>query len=464
MKTALYFLLVALFVAAHPALASEPVKPNVVIIFVDDFGYGDLGCYGHPTIATPNLDRMAVEGQRWTNFYSAAPVCTPSRAALLTGRLPIRNGMCDDHRAVLFPDSAGGLPPEEVTLADALKEVGYATAAVGKWHLGHLPKYLPTAQGFDSYFGIPYSNDMDRSADAPRGREAFLHPRSEYWNVPLMRNEQIVERPADQTTITRRYTEEAVKFITANKDRPFFCYLAHNLPHVPLFASKKFLGTSARGLYGDVIEEIDAGVGQILQTLRDLKLDGKTLVVFTSDNGPWLIFNEHGGSAGLLRGGKGSTFEGGMREPALFWWPGKVAPRVVQDMGSTMDVFTTCVALAGAKLPADRVIDGVDLSGVLFGTGTSPRKTMFFYRGAQLYAVRHGQYKAHFATKPAFRPGKKEEHDPPLLYHLGHDPSEKYNIAEQHTDVIAKIRSIAESHRQGLTPGEPQLRKRIGAK
>jgi len=461
-QTTLYFLLVALFALPCPAPAAEPTRPNVVIVFADDLGYGDLGCYGHPTIATPNLDRMAAEGQRWTNFYSAAPVCTPSRAALMTGRLPIRSGMCDDRRRVLFPDSAGGLPPEEVTIADALKEVGYATAAIGKWHLGHLPKYLPTAQGFDSYFGIPYSNDMDRAADAPRGRESFLHPKSEYFNVPLMRDEQIVERPADQTTITRRYTEEAVKFITANKDRPFFCYLAHNLPHVPLFASKKYLGTSTRGLYGDVLEEIDAGVGQILQTLRDLKIDGKTLVVFTSDNGPWLIFNEHGGSAGLLRDGKGSTFDGGMREPALFWWPGKVVPGVVQDMGSTMDIFTTCATLAGAKLPADRVIDGVDLSDALFGTGKSPRETMFFYRGAQLYAVRHGRFKAHFTTKPAYGGNQPETHDPPLLYHLGHDPSEKYNVAAEHPDVIAKIREIAESHRQTLKPGEPQLQKRLG--
>jgi arylsulfatase A-like enzyme len=369
--------------------------------------------------------------------------------------------MCDDRRRVLFPDSAAGLPPGEITLAEALKEVGYVTACIGKWHLGHLPQYLPTSQGFDSYFGIPYSNDMDRLPDSPRGRAAFWDPKPEYWNVPLMRDEQIVERPADQYTITKRYTEEAVKFIKENRDRPFFCYLAHNLPHVPLFASEEFQGRSPRGLFGDVVEEIDAGVGQILGTLRDLNLETRTLVVFTSDNGPWLIFDQHGGSAGLLRGGKGSTWEGGMREPTIFWWPGQLQPGVVDQMGSTMDVFTTCIKQAGAKLPDDRVIDGVDLSPALLATGPSPRKTMFFYRGAKLFAVRHGPFKAHFFTKPAYGAGKVEEHDPPLLYHLGHDPSEKYNIADRRPEVLAEIREIAEAHQKEMVPGEPQLDKVI---
>ena len=380
----------------------------------------------------------------------------------MTGRLPIRSGMCDDRRRVLFPDSAGGLPSEEITLAEALGDAGYATACVGKWHLGHLPQFLPTSHGFDSYFGIPYSNDMDRLADTPRGREAFWKPKTEYWNVPLMRNEEIIERPCDQTTITRRYADEAVAFIKTNRRRPFFLYLAHNLPHVPLFASDEFLGTSDRGLFGDVIEEIDAGVGRILQTLRDLGLDEKTMVVFTSDNGPWLIFDQQGGSAGLLREGKGCTMEGGMREPTIFRWPGKIRPAVVREMGSTLDILPTCVALAGARFPADRTLDGVDISPALLGTGPSPRDTMFFYRGVQLYAVRHGQYKAHFTTKSAYGGSQPEQHDPPLLYHLGHDPGEQYNIAVDNPTVIADIKKIAAEHSKNMVPGKPQLQARIG--
>jgi arylsulfatase A len=437
-------------------------KPNFIIIFCDDLGYGDLSCFGHPTIRTPNLDKMAAEGQRWTNFYVGASVCTPSRAALLTGRLPIRSGMCSNQRRVLFPDSAGGLPQSEVTIAEALKTQGYATACVGKWHLGHLPQYLPTNNGFDSYFGIPYSNDMDRIAG--EGRQAMFEPKVEYFNVPLMRNEEIIERPADQNTITKRYTQEAIKFIEKSKNRPFFLYLAHNLPHVPLFVSQQFKGRSLRGLYGDVVEEIDSGVGQILETLHRHGLAENTFVVFTSDNGPWLIFNEHGGSAGLLRDGKGCTFEGGMREPCIMWWPGKIKAGVVNDMGATMDLYTTILTLAGAKVPDDRVVDGLDLSPALFGTGPSPRKTMFYYREAKLYAARKGPYKAHFITKPAYGSGAEKMHDPPLLYHLGHDPSEKYDISKDHPEVIEDIKKEVALHLANLTPGEDQLAKRIEKK
>jgi len=437
-------------------------KPNFVIIFCDDMGYGDLGCYGHPTIRTPNLDQMAAEGQKWTNFYVGASVCTPSRAALLTGRLPIRSGMCSDKRRVLFPDSASGLPQSEVTIAEGLKTRGYATACVGKWHLGHLPQYLPTNNGFDSYFGIPYSNDMDRVGG--EGRQAFLEPKVEYWNVPLMRDEEIIERPADQNTITKRYAEESVKFIKKNKNKPFFLYLANSLPHVPLFVSENFRNKSLRGLYGDVIEEIDWGVGQILQTLRREGLAENTFVVFTSDNGPWLTYNEHGGSAGLLREGKGCTFEGGMREPCIMWWPGRIKPSVVNDIGATMDLYTTILTLAGAKVPDDRVVDGLDLSPALFGTGPSPRKTMFYYRGAKLYAARKGLYKAHFITKPAYGRGKEVRHDPPLLYHLGHDPSEKYDISKDHPEVIKDIQKEVALHLANLTPGEDQLAKRTEKK
>jgi len=441
---------------------SSSKKPNFIIIFCDDMGYGDLGCYGHPTIRTPNLDQMAAEGQKWTNFYVGASVCTPSRAALMTGRLPIRSGMCSDKRRVLFPDSASGLPHGEVTIAEGLKTRGYTTACVGKWHLGHLPQFLPTNNGFDSYFGIPYSNDMDRVGG--KGRQAFLEPKVEYWNVPLMRNEEIVERPADQNTITKRYAEESVKFIKENKSKPFFLYLANSLPHVPLFVSENFRNKSLRGLYGDVIEEIDWGVGRILQTLRREGLAEKTFVVFTSDNGPWLIFNEHGGSAGLLREGKGCTFEGGMREPCIMWWPGRIKPGVVNDIGATMDLYTTILTLAGAKVPDDRVVDGLDLSPALFGTGPGPRKTMFYYRGAKLYAARKGLYKAHFITKPAYGKGDEKMHDPPLLYHLGRDPSEKYDISKDHPEVIKDIQKEVALHLANLTPGEDQLAKRIEKK
>ncbi len=356
------------------AQATPPNRPNIIVIFCDDLGYGDLSCFGHPTIVTPNLDRMASEGQKWTQFYVPESVCTPSRAALQTGRYPIRSGMCSSMRRVLFPDSAGGLPASELTIAELLKQQGYATHAIGKWHLGHLPDYLPTKHGYDTYFGIPYSNDMDVAESAPEGRAKFDDPKLEYFNVPLMRNEEVVERPADQNTITRRYTEEAVKFIKEAGDQPFFIYLAHNLPHVPLFASDDFRGTSKRGLYGDVVEEIDWSVGQVLSALREKGISEKTLVVFTSDNGPWKLHELQGGSAGILRDGKGSAWEGGTREPTIFWWPGNVKPGIVTDLGSTLDLLPTFAAISGATVPGEVKLDGYDLSAVLRDHSPSPRK------------------------------------------------------------------------------------------
>jgi arylsulfatase A-like enzyme len=468
MKTILRSLISMFFLASLALAQGAQRPPNFIVIFCDDLGYGDLGSFGHPTIRTPHLDRMAAEGQRWTSFYAADSVCTPSRAALLTGRLPIRTGMFSDTpRRVLFPDSAGGLPASEITIAELLKTRGYATAAIGKWHLGFQPEYLPMKQGFDSYFGIPYSNDMDAVVKFSSRAEYInfmKNPKREYWNTPLMRNEEVVERPADQTTLTKRYTDEAIKFIRANKNRPFFLYLAHSMPHMPLFRSKEFEGRSARGLYGDVIEELDANVGRVLDALRQMKLDGATLVVFTSDNGPWAVFDEQGGSAGLLRGAKGGTFEGGMREPTIFWQPGAIKPGVAPDIGSTLDLLPTFCALAGAQAPTDRVLDGYDLSAVLRGKGRGPRQTMFYWRGSKLYAVRRGAFKAHFITQSEYGGEPAVTHDPPLLYNLDHDPSEKYNVAANHPDVIAEIRRLAEAHKQAIPPVENQLDKRLPPK
>ncbi|SHI65332.1 sulfatase family protein [Pseudozobellia thermophila] len=444
--------------------AQEQSLPNFIIIFADDLGYGDLGTFGHPTIKTPHLDRMAHEGQKWTNFYAGASVCTPSRAALLTGRLPVRSGMASNKHRVLFPDSKHGLPSREITLAEQLKKAGYSTACIGKWHLGHKEQYLPTNNGFDYYFGIPYSNDMDRvQGEAYKNYWDRTNDsiKSEHFNVPLLRNTQIIERPADQNTITTRYSNEAVSYIKKNKNRPFFIYLAHNLPHVPLFASQAFLGKSERGLYGDVLEEIDHGVGKILDTLKEEGLDKNTIVVFTSDNGPWLPFKLNGGSAGPLKAGKGTTWEGGMREPTIFWGPSKIRPGVITDLGSTMDLFTTFSKMAGVEIPNDRIIDGVDLSGTLFRHESSPRKSMFYYRGTELYAVRMENYKAHFITQGAYGQfGKRQEHDPPLLYHLNHDPSENFNIAPAHPEVLATIDELVKKHRSKLIRGKDQLADR----
>jgi arylsulfatase A-like enzyme len=447
-------------------------KPNFIVIFADDLGYGDLGIFGHPTIKTPNLDRMAVEGQKWTSFYVAAPVCTPSRAGLLTGRLPVRSGMCSDKRRVLFPDSNGGLPQSEITIARALKGNGYQTAAIGKWHLGHKSPHLPTDHGFDSYFGIPYSNDMDKVERTDHFTLAE-NERYQAYNVPLMRDKEIIERPADQRTITKRYTEEAVAKIKSMKNGPFFIYLAHNLPHIPLFRSEKFKDVSLAGIYGDVIEEIDWSVGQILKTLKEEGIDENTLVVFTSDNGPWHTFKTHGGTAGLLRGAKGGTFEGGMREPTVFWWPGKIKQGVVMNMATTMDLLPTFCNLSGTKLPDDRVYDGYDISPLMFGTGKSERDVVFYYRGQKVYAIRKGDYKAHFIIQneygtqtahPVTEPMLEITNSPtvleePLLYNVNIDPSEKFNIAEEHPEVIAEIKKILEEHMAGIEPVENQLEK-----
>jgi len=438
--------------------------PNFIIILADDQGYGDLGSYGHPTIRTPNIDRMAAEGQRWTSFY-AAPVCTPSRAQLLTGRLAVRTGLAG---GVLFPDSTGGLQPDELTVAEVLKARGYATAAVGKWHLGVLPGYLPMKQGFDSYYGIPYSNDMDQTGEALSADERFrryMDAKIEYFNVPLMRDGTIIERPAQQTTITKRYTDEGISFIRAHRSQPFFLYLAHNLPHMPLFRSKPFENRSQRGLYGDAVEEIDWNVGRILDTLRELKLAENTLVLYMSDNGPWAPYLEQGGSAGLLRGAKGSTWEGGMRVPAIFWWPGTIKSSVITGIGSELDILQTFASLAGAQAPSDRVLDGYDLSQNLRGRASSPRHTLFYYANSGngiLSAVRRDSFKAFFVVPPADAAGTAAAaaSSSPQLYNLDQDPSEKFDVADKYPELMTEMRKVADEHQKTVVAVKNQIATR----
>src|ERR1035437_6761578 len=447
----------ALLVTVPVAVRAEKL-PNMVIILADDLGYGDLTCYGHPTIRTPNLDRMASQGMRFTDFYVAACVCTPSRAALLTGRLPIRSGMSGDlqHR-VQTKNSPGGLPPEEITIARALKTKGYATQCIGKGPLGHYPQNMPTSHGFDAFYGLRWSNDMEPARGIPKNASSSLNPKVEWWNAALVRNDKIIEQPTDLHTLTKRYTEEAVHFIQQNKKKPFFLYFAHTYPHVPLFASKQFQQTSPRGLYGDVVEELDWSVGQGLDILRKQGLAENTLVFFTSDNGPWLVKDRVGGCAGLLSGGKGSTWEGGMREPGIAWWPGKIQAGVInREMACSMDLFNTCLTLAKVPIPADRIIDGVDMTPMLLGKGPGTRNLMIYYNGDQVYAVRKGPYKAHYTTFSGYGKDTPLKHDPPLLFDLPSDPGERFDVAAEHPKVIADIQRELDKYRAALVPGKRQ--------
>lgn len=444
---------------AAPLAAAARPQPNIIVIYADDLGWGDLGCYGNPLIRTPNLDRMAAEGMRFTQFYSAAPLCSPSRAALLTGRYPIRSGMS----FVLFPDSQGGLPASELTMAEMLKSRGYATHIVGKWHLGHLPQYLPTRHGFDGYFGIPYSNDMSlktnpayeeifREVGRTRNTAAALARYKGHPGIELMRDETVIEIEPNQAELTSRYTAEAISFIrrSAGARKPFFLYFAHTFPHIPVAASARFRGKSRRGLYGDTVEELDWSAGEVLKTLTELKIDENTLVFFSSDNGGASELGRHAGSNGPLRGGKNTTFEGGMREPFIARWRSRIpAGRVCFEVASTLDIFPTLARLTGGLPPGERVLDGADLAPLLWERGSRPQPDLFYYNGGRLLGVRRGPWKLHLVTTPG--KGRQAE-----LYNVESDISEIANVAAYHPDIVTQLQEIMRRHTAGIEPAPSQ--------
>jgi arylsulfatase A-like enzyme len=426
-------------------------RPNFVIIFTDDQGYGDLGCFGSTTIRTPHLDQIAAEGRKFTSFLVASSVCSPSRAALLTGSYPKRVGL-ENH--VLFPNSTKGLHPSEYTIADHLKTLGYATACFGKWHLGHHPETLPTRQGFDTYFGIPYSNDMNHPDNSGKPQtspdDLWKDPGSSLtqWHTPLVEDEAIIELPVDQRTVTRRYTDKAIKFITAHRDSPFFVYLPHSMPHYPLYVPDEVRDPDPAHAYTSVIEHLDAEVGRLMETIRSSPGATNTYVIFTSDNGPSLHYKNHGGSAGPLRDGKATSFEGGQRVPCLMWGPGIPAGTACDDLLTTMDLLPSIAHLTGSDLPDENKIDGLDVSGAILGTGPSPRKDFLYYSAyGVLEGIRQGDWKM-----LAKRPRKKGEPvdlsiEPTIfLFDLANDLGEQDNLASAHPDMVAAM--LAEMNAQ----------------
>lgn len=439
-----------------PALSrAEDPPPNIVIIFTDDQGYADVGSFGAKGFSTPHLDKMAREGRRFTDWHASQPVCSASRISLLTGCYPNRIGI----HGALGPGSKIGIGDGEVTLAEALKPLGYATAIYGKWHLGDRPEFLPTRHGFDEYFGVPYSNDMWP-----------FHPEAKpgtYPPLPLYDGGKPVKTGLtgeDQEQLTTRYAERAVDFIGRNKERPFFLYVAPNMPHVPLFVSDKFKGKSGQGLYGDVIMELDWAVGEILAAIHRQGLDERTLVIFTSDNGPWLSYGNHAGSAGPLREGKGTTFDGGHRVPMIARWPGKIpAGSVCDEPAMAIDLFPTIVGLTGAKLPGHK-IDGLDIWPLFDGTkgATNPHEAYYFYYGHnELQAVRAGDWKLFFPHKARSMTGQESGKDGtpgryrqlPVgleLYNLRDDIGEANNLAESRPEIVARLQALAEIAREDM--------------
>ena len=441
-----------LLLAAVLSAAASARPPNVVVIFIDDMGYGDIGPFGATKQRTPHLDRMAKEGMKLTSFY-ATPVCSVSRAQMMTGCYGARVSV----PGVYFPGQSVGLNPAEVTVAERLKEKGYATQMVGKWHLGDQPEFLPTRQGFDHYLGIPYSNDMlKKSAD------------SKIPVVPLLRDEKIAELMdgEGQRRMVELYTKEAVDFIGRNKDKPFYLYFAHNAIHTPIYPGAAFAGKSSNGRFGDWVEEVDWSVGQVLDALRSQGLDKDTLVVFTSDNGPWLTKGADGGSAGPLRGGKGSTWEGGVRVPTLAWWPGRVPAGSVNDaVAATIDLLPTFVSLAGGTVPATPVIDGRDITSILLGQSKeSAREAHYYFSGYNLQAVRQGRWKLALAPQPE---GMNNKNGPKVadglrLYDLDAEIGEQTDVAAQHPEVVAKLKALADKMSAEIGGKEPTARRPAG--
>lgn len=454
-------LLASMLLVTIPASAAERL-PNFVIIFCDDMGYADIGPFGAEGYETPNLNQMAKEGTIFTDFYVGRSVCSPSRASLMTGCYPLRVGVPGN----FGPGSKTGLHPQEVTIAEITKQKNYATAMYGKWHLGHKPKFLPTSQGFDEWFGLPYSNDM--WPFHPEQGTLYNFP-----DLPLMEGETILKKafqPEDQVHLTTWYTERAVKFIEKNKERPFLIYLPHAMPHVPLFVSEKFSGKTKRGLYGDVIEEIDWGVGEILKALKKNGVDENTLVIFTSDNGPWLLYGDHGGSAGHLREGKGTAFEGGFRVPCVMRWPGNVpAGRVCRDVAGTIDILPTIANLIGAKLP-EHPIDGKNILPLIRGdkNAQSPHEAFYYYLGYNLTAVRSGKWKLvypHTYSRPVppgknGNPGKRSrtQFKELSLFDLRADPGETTNLGGKYPEVVKRLEALAEKAREDL--GDRRTRRK----